>query len=128
MLNKSGFEVTRYGAVREIIAFGEPVGYGCVVSSNLGQDEKDGRKIAMAGTPLYIDFNDFSKPAVKPESGKAMNAVLLHDVDVTKGNANGTAVLFGFINLNRLDDRAVSLVQAAKTDENATPLITFLKV
>lgn len=31
------------------------------------------------------------------------NAVLLHDVIVTEGTKNGTALIFGFVNYNRLD-------------------------
>ena len=51
-----------------------------------------------------------------------MNAVLLHDVDVTDGNANGTALVFGFVNLNRIDATTV-----AKLKAGTFGLITFLK-
>lgn len=36
-------------------------------------------------------------------AGTTANAVLLHDVDVTAGKANGTALYFGVVNINRLD-------------------------
>ena len=29
--------------------------------------------------------------------------ILLHDVDVTTGNANGTLLIFGFVNVDRID-------------------------
>ena len=38
-----------------------------------------------------------------PDAGTTGNAVLLHDVDVTAGKANGTALYFGVVNYNRLD-------------------------
>lgn len=38
------------------------------------------------------------------------NAVLLHDVDVTAGNANGTALYIGVVNVNRLDTDVQSKV------------------
>ena len=37
------------------------------------------------------------------DAGTTANAVLLHDVDVTSGDANGTALYFGVVNMNRLD-------------------------
>lgn len=38
------------------------------------------------------------------------NAVLLHNVDVTDGTKNGTALLFGFVNYNRLESDVQELV------------------
>lgn len=38
------------------------------------------------------------------------NAVLLHNVDVTAGTKNGTALLFGFVNYNRLESDVQALV------------------
>jgi len=38
-----------------------------------------------------------------PSAGTTGNAVLLHDVDVTAGKANGTALYIGIVNVNRLE-------------------------
>lgn len=38
-----------------------------------------------------------------PSAGTTGNAVLLHDVDVTAGKANGTALYIGVVNTNRLE-------------------------
>lgn len=38
------------------------------------------------------------------------NAVLLHNVNVTNGTKNGTALLFGFVNYNRLESDVQALV------------------
>lgn len=38
-----------------------------------------------------------------PSAGTTGNAVLLHDVDVTSGKANGTALYIGVVNTNRLE-------------------------
>lgn len=38
------------------------------------------------------------------------NAVLLHNVNVTDGTKNGTALLFGFVNYNRLESDVQALV------------------
>ena len=45
-----------------------------------------------------------------PSAGTTGNAVLLHDVDVTSGKANGTALYIGVVNTNRLDDDVKAMV------------------
>ena len=64
--------------------------------------------------------------ATAPEIGTSNAvAVLLHDVDVTEGNANGTALIFGFVNLDRLDTATQALcTEAVRTALN---MIKFLK-
>ena len=52
--------------------------------------------------------------------------ILLHDVDVTDGDANGSLLIWGFVNINRLD----ASVQSMITDALKTALagkIWFLK-
>lgn len=57
-----------------------------------------------------------------------MNAVLLHDVDVTGGKNNGTALIFGFVNLNRIDSTTKSALNTARAITGASPLLTFMTV
>ena len=56
-----------------------------------------------------------------------MNAVLLHDVDARIANANGTALIFGFVNLSRLASGVEAKIDTALTNVNASKLITFVK-
>ena len=88
----------------------------CIVG-NAGVTAVDGKKILIAGTPLTGDITNrdtaFTKAATSgTEGSKKSNAVavLLHDVDVTDGNANGTIVLAGCIDLLKLDSNTSSLV------------------
>lgn len=54
------------------------------------------------------------------------NAVILHDVNVTAGNANATALIFGFVNTNMLDASVkAKITPAVKTALNAK--VTFFK-
>lgn len=53
------------------------------------------------------------------------NAMLLHDVDVTNGAANGTALIFGFVNWNLLNSAIQSSVN---TGINAYGAVSVLKV
>lgn len=42
--------------------------------------------------------------------------VLLHDVDVTAGSNNGTLLIFGFVNINRLDTTTAAALLAVESD------------
>lgn len=133
MLNKSGITTTTAAAPTQILAeVGLQYSVGCIVASTLQATANDGtRKIVKAGTPIKIDLSNLQTPAAAPTTNPAsasgattsdMNAVLLHDVDVTNGNANGTALLFGFVNINRVDSTT-----AAKLKAGTFGGVTFLK-
>ena len=124
MLNRSGVTKTTLSAPKQILANVDlQSSVGCIVSAAVG----GAGEISKAGTPIQIDFTDLQKPAVLATADVAMNAVLLHDVDTTKGDANGTALIFGFVNLNRLDEDVVALIETAQTAAAATKQVTFLK-
>ena len=129
MLNKSGIRKVSATNIRQILANVElQASVGCVVDDALvSTADADGKKIAKAGTPINVDLMDRQTPAVAVVSGKPMNAVLLHDVDVTGGDANGTALIFGFVNVNRVEDGVADLITAAQAVTGASPLLTFLK-
>lgn len=62
----------------------------------------------------------------KATTGSGSNAVgvLLHDVDVTAGDANGTLLIFGFVNKNRIDETTRALITADV--QTALPMIKFV--
>ena len=133
MLNRSGIAKTTAVAPTQILADVDfQFSVGCVVPASMQTTANDGaRKVVKAGTPLKIDLSDLQTAAKAPTTNPAaasgattsdMNAVLLHDVDVTGGNANGTALVFGFVNLNRVDTTT-----AAKLKAGTFGLVTFLK-
>ena len=130
MLNQTGVVSSAAGYRPQILANVEmQVSVGCRVPQSLGvADETTGRKLAKAGTPIKIDFTDLSKDAEKADGSTAFNAVLLHDVDVTtEGSKNGTALIFGFVNINRLDQDVQTAVTTAQGAEGASAMVTFLK-
>lgn len=138
MLNRDGIRTSKYGAPVQILANVEhQYSVGCRVPKTMVV-EVDGRQIVKAGTPINIDLTDTSKnvkaPAAAGEGSTAvsMNAVLLHNVDVTDvktgGAANGTALIFGFVNLNMVEDSVNTLLTAARAVSGASPLLTFVKL
>lgn len=130
MLNRDGIITKKYGAPVQILANVElQYSVGCRVPKTMGVDVGDGLLIVKAGTPINIDLTDTSKNVVAlAADGKTCNAMLLHNVDVTNvktgGAANGTALVFGFVNLNRLESDVQSKVSAL-TD---TGKITVVKL
>lgn len=127
MLNRSGITKTSYGSLSQILANVEmQASVGCIVPTSLGVEE-DGKTIAKAGTPIVVNLENLQADVELATASKAMNAVLLHDVDVTSGKANGTALIFGFVNLNRIDSTTAGKITTAKTATGISQLITFVK-
>lgn len=128
MLNKSGITKNNYMNVRQILFdVDKQTSVGCVVPQSLGVAVGTS-KIAKAGTPIKVDLNNLQADVVKANGSTAMNAVLLHDVDVTAGKANGTALIFGFVNVNRCDSDVQSLITTAAGATGVSPLIVFAKL
>ena len=127
MLNRSGVSTNTYGATKQILANVElQSSVGCIVPQTLGV-AVGAKKIAKAGTPIQIDLLNLQTVAKKADAATALNAVLLHDVDVTAGNANGTALVFGFVNVNRVDSDVAAAITTAVGASGKSPLITFIK-
>lgn len=125
MLNKSGITKETLGAPTQILANVEhQFSVGCVVAQAVGTAVGT-KKIAKAGTPIVIDYGSLSTAATAGTDDTTANAVLLHDVDVTAGNANGTALIFGFVNINRLESDVQAKVTAGA---NKVANVSFLKL
>ena len=127
MLNYDGIEKTTLTAPKQILAnvqLQESV--GCIVPQTLGV-AVGSKKIAKAGTPINIDFTNLQTAAKAAATASPMNAVLLHDVDVTSGSKNGTALIFGFVNLNRVDSDVAAAITTAKGYGTPSPMLTFIK-
>lgn len=128
MLNRSGIiKETAVAPSQILFNVQNQMSVGVIVNEAVGTAGEDGRKIVKAGTPLngdltargtaFVAAKDTSNPAV---------GVLLHDVDVTDGNANGTLLIWGFVNLNRMDSTTAGLITATRKTELAGR-VWFLK-
>lgn len=129
MLNQTGVRKETYGNTNQILfAVEHQVSMGVVVSKALGVAEGT-KKVVKAGTPLTGNLDARTTAftaATAGSSTEASNAVgvLLHDVDVTTGDANGTLLLFGFVNTNRID--ATTKAELTDTVKAAMPMIKFV--
>lgn len=133
MLNQTGIKKETYGSTNQILFNVEPqVSVGIVVDDSVQATANSlGKKIVKAGTPLAGDLTNRLTPFTAAKAGSASVAsdavgVLLHDVDVTTGDANGTLLIFGFVNLDRIDEttqgKLTSYVKTALAGR-----VTFLK-
>ncbi len=128
MLNRDGISKTPYAASKQILANVElQSSVGCIVPQSAGISVGT-RKIVKAGTPIKIDLMNLQTVAQIANGSIAMNAVLLHDVDVTNGNANGTALVYGFVNVNRVESDVATAITTALGATGVSPLIVFMKV
>lgn len=128
MLNSNtGVKTTQYGNVTQILANVElQASVGGVVPATSGVSV-NGKKIVKAGTPFSIDLQNRQNIAIAGDASHAFNAILLHDVDVTAGNNNGTFLIFGFVDMTKVESDVQTLIGTALTANGHTTLITFLK-
>jgi hypothetical protein len=101
-----------------------------VIVANTGVDaDANGKKIIKAGTPIGGDTNVLQNRQTAlvvtntAEAGANSQGILLHDVDVTDGNANGTILIAGYVNINRIAESAVPVAEA----QAALSRIVFMK-
>lgn len=121
MLNRSGIRIVTGAAPTQILGdVNLQASVGIIVGSAVTDTKTvNGRKIVPAGVPLHVDFANLQTPAVKAVASTAdANVVLLHDVDITDGNANGTGLVMGIVNYNRLDSVAKALLTPGTTVSN----------
>lgn len=110
MFNNSGVNVIGYGAGKQILAnVGVQVAVGVLVDDAAGSNVGT-KKIVEAGTPLKGDLEDLNTAFVAADDTNGATGVLLHDLDVTGGDNNGTLLIFGFVNTNRLSDDVKDLL------------------
>lgn len=128
MFNRPGIKKETLAAPQQILFnVQNQMSVPILVDKSMASVTVDGRKVVKAGTPLSGDLTargtafkaavDTTAPAV---------GVLLHDVDITDNNANGTLLIWGFVNLDRLDSATAGLITATRKTELAGR-IWFLK-
>lgn len=94
---------------KTILKFFDYKGAACVVKEASAVADGNGNKIVKAGTPF-------------PADDATCLGYLLHDVDVTQGDAPGTYIFEGSIDNAKLTENGVTVSAEAKA---ATPRVTF---
>lgn len=89
---------------------------GCLVTNTGVSADAEGKKVLKAGTPVGGSDVLVNRQAVLAKNTDAPQGVLLHDVDVTKGQANATLVVEGTIDIEKLDEEVKTLVNTASAN------------
>lgn len=112
MLNRSGIiKETAVAPSQILFNVQNQMSVGVIVDKTVGTAGEDGRKIVKAGTPLSGDLTTRGTAFVAANNtSNSTVGVLLHDVDVTDGDAHGTLLIWGFVNLNRMDSTTAGLI------------------
>lgn len=96
----------------------------CIVD-NTGVTAVDGKKIIKAGTPVGSATDVFeNRQTVLSDDGTNAIGVVLHDVDVTAGNANASVLIAGYVDLLKVEDSVSTKISTAK--EKLTRIV-FMK-
>lgn len=123
MANK--IKTQSFGNERQILFMTQPyAAVGVVVGDTGVTAGTDGRKIIKAGTPVSGSLK--TRTTAFTIATDTASGVLLHDVDVTDGAENATLLIFGFVDINKIDSDVVAKI----TDEVQTALsgkVTFIK-
>ena len=109
---------TKYGADKNILIAPELAHtVGCIVGNTGVEANSEGRKIVKAGTPVggtvdvLVERQTVLTTCNTADNGANAQGLLLHDVDVTEGDANATLIVAGVVDTAKLD---VTIVDAAK--------------
>ena len=134
-LNQTG--ITKVSAVspKTIITTPEmAIAFPCIFANTGIDADANGKKIIKAGTPVTgsleargTAFTIASTSEATEESPAVSNAIglALHDVDVTEGNANGTVLVQGVVQLNDVDTTTAALITSEV--KTAVHRIIFIK-
>lgn len=125
MLNHTGItKVTAVAPNQILFNVEHQLSVGIVCGNTGVTADTNGKKILKAGTPMAGTLTARDTAFAKASDTTAVG-VLLHDVDVTAGNNNGTLLIFGFVNIDRIDDTTAALLTTEV--QGALPMIKFLK-
>lgn len=120
-----GLTVTKGAAPRQILAVVDPQVSFTVQMSQAAATEVEGRKIIKAGTPLTGDLKARGTAFAAASESNAVG-VALHDYDVTDGDIAGALLVFGFVDLKKMEEDVVAKIT---TDVEAAlqGKVTFIK-
>lgn len=129
MLNQSTVKSESYGTRKTILVDQKnSTAFSCMVANTGITADSEGKKIVKAGTPLAGNLEArataFTKATTTSGTSNAVG-ILVHDVDVTDGNANAQVLVFGFVDTSKLDTDVQSLITSEV--KTALRMIQFVK-
>lgn len=125
MLNQSNVRTSSYTTRKTILVDEQnSTALSCIVSDAGVSADESGAKVVKAGTPVAGSLTARETAFTVTTNGTGAVGVILHDVDVTNGPANSQVVIFGFIDVSKLDTEVVAMTEAAA---DTLKMIQFVK-
>lgn len=130
MANFNRFEITEYGTETDTLIAPElAFPYPCIVGNEGVDANSEGKKIILAGTPLTgaQDPLKAKRDVVLKKAGESdtVYGYARWNIDVTKGDNNGTLVRFGWFDVEKVDPTVKSLVESL-SGEDKTMGVEFI--
>lgn len=120
MLNNPTITTTELGAPESTI-FANMLNHqdiGCrVAAAAANGTDSQGRAIARAGTPLVGTFENRINNPMTAAGADLPTGVLVHDVPLWNGDANGSLCIMGVIDENKIHPDIVTLLKATPIPE-----------
>lgn len=109
MLNQSGVTITS-GTTRKTILVDEEnsTALPCMISNTGITADANGNKIVKAGMPLAGSLTSRGTAFSVATDATNIAGIVMHDVDVTKGTANGAVLIFGTVDISKLETAATT--------------------
>lgn len=120
-----GLTVTKGAAPRQILAVVDPQVSFTVQMSQAAATEVEGKKIIKAGTPLTGDLKARGTAFAAASESNAVG-VALHDYDVTDGDIAGALLVFGFVDLKKMEEDVAAKI-TADVETALQGKVTFIK-
>lgn len=131
MLNNPGFTSQEYGNKDQILAdtFWQATVSIRVDSTIANGQDGQGRDLVLAGTPLTGDLTDRTAVFTLAGAGDPVHGVLINDVPAWKDTVatNGSLLMAGVVNLDRLDPAVVTQIQATDIYADNTGRVIFIR-
>ena len=120
-----GLTVTKGAAPRQILAVVNPQVSFTVQMAQAAAVTVNGRKIIKAGTPLTGDLKARETAFAAASESNAVG-VALHDYDVTDGDIAGALLVFGFVDLKKMEDDVAAKI-TTEVEAALQGKVTFIK-
>lgn len=121
-------KVSYVGGKQILIAPELALTVGCLVTNTGVSADAEGRKILKAGTPVGETNVLVERQSVLAQNTDAPQGVLLHDVDVTAGQANATLVVEGTVDIEKVDEDVKALLTTASANFKGIRLMSGSKM
>lgn len=116
MLNNPKIERKTYGNIKSFIVDSpNSTALSCMVADTGVTANSEGKKIVKMGTPVKGDLKARNTALTVDASGSAPVGLIVHDVDVTSGTANSQVLVFGTVDISKVDSDVSTMIKAAES-------------